>query len=176
MLSCLLAPCKPQPKSSQTRLLSFSWMVQGSQESVVVQTTAALVTQKQQNLRGMWLALGCSVLEGGIVLVGSNVLKKTDQQTLLLLEQTDIPALSHHVQERAKPLMKALLLWAFQGTRRGSWKSWLQKRGSELLKGMARRALSKAESSPFICERSTLFRRTSTSVSTFRTCYAGKSP
>lgn len=85
-------------------------MVQGSQESVVVQTTAALVTQKQQNLRGMWLALGCSVLEGGIVLVGSNVLKKTDQQTLLLLEQTDIPALSHHVQERAKPLMKALLL------------------------------------------------------------------
>lgn len=65
MLSCLLAPCKPQPKSSQTRLLSFSWMVQGSQESVVVQTTAALVTQKQQNLRGMWLALGCSVLEGG---------------------------------------------------------------------------------------------------------------
>lgn len=40
-------------------------MVQGSQESVVVQTTAALVTQKQQNLRGMWLALGCSVLEGG---------------------------------------------------------------------------------------------------------------
>lgn len=32
---------------------------------MVVQTTAALVTQKQQNLRGMWLALGCSVLEGG---------------------------------------------------------------------------------------------------------------
>lgn len=53
---------------------------------MVVQTTAALVTQKQQNLRGMWLALGCSVLEGGIVLVGSNVLKKTGQQTLLLLE------------------------------------------------------------------------------------------
>lgn len=85
-------------------------MVQGSQESVVVQTTAALVTQKQQNLRGMWLALGCSVLEGGIVLVGSNVLKETDQQTLLLFEQTDIPALPHHVQERAKPSMKALLL------------------------------------------------------------------
>lgn len=85
-------------------------MVQGSQESVVVQTTAALVTQKQQNLREMWLALGCSVLEGGIVLVGSNVLKKTGQQTLLLLERTDIPALPHHVQERAKPLMKALLL------------------------------------------------------------------
>lgn len=175
MLSCLLAPCKPQPKSSQTRLLSFSWMVQGSQESVVVQTTAALVTQKQQNLRGMWLALGCSVLEGGIVLVGSNVLKKTDQQTLLLLERTDIPALPHHVQERAKPLMKALLLWALQGTWRGSLKSWLQKQGSELWGGWCR-AFSKAESSPFRCKRGPLFRRTSTSVSTSHTCYAGKPP
>lgn len=58
----------------------------------------------------MWLALGYSVLEGGIVLVETDVLKKADQQTLLLLEQTDMPALSHHIRELAKPLMKALLL------------------------------------------------------------------
>lgn len=53
--SCMFAPCKALCKTLQTRLFSsFPWMVLRSCDPMV-QTTAALFTQKQQNSRGMWI-------------------------------------------------------------------------------------------------------------------------
>lgn len=58
---------------------------QGLCKSLVVQTTAALLAQKQQNSKGTWARPWYSGVRRGAVLAETTVLKMTGEQTLLLL-------------------------------------------------------------------------------------------
>lgn len=146
--------------------LRVTWIYCGSDNSCCDYTEVAELE------RSVACSFGCSVLEVWDSL-GWNYCSTEDWPTDIVAPWTNwyicpLPTCP-------KLCTKALLLWALQGTWRGGWNPDCRSGAQSFWKGWYR-ALSKAESSPFRWERGTLFRRNSTCVSTFCTCYAGKSP